>query len=274
MTRLVSGLLFILLCWLCLGMAVPEKKLWSRWAIFDPDATATIDYSGWQSFLDQYVTINLNGVSLVNYKAVTPEDAQKLKQTIVSLARIPIDHYNRNEQLAFWINLYNALTIDIVLDHYPVKSIRQIKLSGWLVPGPWQAKVIQVAGIPLSLNDIENRILRPIWQDPRIHYAINCATYSCPSLQKTAFTGSNIEQLMDAGARQYVNSPRGVTIANGNRLIVSSIYVWYQLDFGGSDAGVIAHLKQYAKPALKRRLETINHISEDYFNWALNTNLR
>ncbi len=162
----------------------------------------------------------------------------------------------RPEQLAYWINLYNALTVQVVLDHYPVASIHDIAISpGLLAIGPWDKPLIEIEGAAVSLNDIEHRILRPIWRDPRIHYAVNCASIGCPDLQARAFTAETAEALLEAAARAYVNHPRGARVEAGE-LTVSSIYAWYREDFGGTEAGVIAHLKRYAAPELAKALET------------------
>jgi hypothetical protein len=162
-----------------------------------------------------------------------------------ALAAIQVSGLSRQEQLAFWINLYNALTIDIVLAHYPVRSILDIDISpGLFARGPWDKSLIQVEGEALTLNDIEHRILRPIWNDPRIHYAVNCASVSCPNLQNRAFTGATVERMLDSAATAYINNQRGARI-EGGQLIVSKIYDWYQEDFRGSARGVIAHLRSY-----------------------------
>ena len=125
-----------------------------------------------------------------------------------------------------------------------------------------------VEGERLSLDDIEHGILRPIWHDPRIHYALNCASISCPKLQPIAFTANNEERLLDEAARAYVNDPRGVRITNG-RLTVSSIYVWYRDDFGSSDSAVIDHLRRYASPQLAAELARFRKPDEDAYDWRL-----
>ena len=126
-----------------------------------------------------------------------------------------------------------------------------------------------VEGEELSLDDIEHRILRPIWQDPRIHYAVNCASIGCPNLQIQAFSASNMESLLNAAAREYVNHDQRCEDQNG-RLFVSSIYDWFVSDFGGDDAGVIKHLSQYAGPSLRNSLTDISRISGDDYDWDLN----
>jgi hypothetical protein len=269
--HLIKLLAIVLVCVTFSAISAPKMKSWSLWTAHDASSTKTIDYAGWGEFLQRYVFTNPQGVNLVAYSAVTAQDKQKLKQILTAFSAIPISQYNRDEQRAFWINLYNALTIDIVLDHYPVQSIRDIDLSpGLFEADPWGGKVIKVEDTPVSLNDIEHRILRPIWNDPRLHYALNCASISCPNLMKVAYTPKNMEQLMDQNAIDYVNSMRGVWFGTKNRMYVSSIYMWYRDDFGGSDPGVIAHLRKYAKPPLLRELEGRRSISGHDYDWSLN----
>ena len=166
--------------------------------------------------------------------------------------------------------MYNALTITVILDHYPVESIRDIDTSGLFANGPWGAELVTIEGETLTLDDIEHRILRPIWQDPRVHYAVNCASIGCPNIMRTAFTAKNTEALMNSAAKDFINHPRAVTVT-GDKLRVSSIYVWFKDDFGGTDEGVIAHLKQYAKPTLRGRLNSVTKIDGDVYDWSLNS---
>lgn len=248
--------------------AAPKADLWERWTAHDPSATATIDHSPWDRFLKTYVVTFPDGVNRLAYARVSNADRKRLDRYIDGLTALPISAYSRHEQRAYWINLYNAMTVRVILDHYPVESIRQIRLSLFSI-GPWRKKLITVEGEKLSLDDIEHRILRPIWRDPRLHYAVNCAAIGCPNLQTEAYTASNADTLLDRGARKYVNNPRGAEFRNG-RLIVSSIYDWFQQDFGSSDEGVIEHLRRYAEPALAARLSGTQRISGDRYDWALN----
>ena len=161
----------------------------------------------------------------------------------------------------------------LVLEFYPVNSIKDIEISsnplGGIFSGPWDRKLLDVRGEPLSLNDIEHRILRPIWGDPRIHYAVNCAAVGCPNLQPLAFTDANTETLLDHAAQNYVNSPRGARVEDG-QLIVSKIYAWFVDDFGGSEEGVLAHLRHLAEPPLARALEGRTSIDDYEYDWGLN----
>ena len=155
-----------------------------------------------------------------------------------------------------------------MLEHYPLDSIRDIR-AGLFSRGPWRLELIEVEGEKLTLDDIEHRILRPIWRDPRIHYAVNCASIGCPNLQPRAFTAANSGMLLEQAARDFVNHERGARVENG-KLRVSSIYHWFDEDFGGNDSGVIAHLKQYADTELAAKLADIDHIDDHAYDWSLN----
>lgn len=250
--------------------AAPAADLWPKWNASDDSDKSVIDHSSWQQILDRYLkTSGDPEVTRFDYAAVTPEDKALLRKYLTELQDTPILKFNRAEQFAYWVNLYNATTVNLILNYYPVESIRDIKF-GFLSFGPWNEKLLKVDGEDLSLNDIEHRILRPIWKDNRIHYAVNCASVGCPNLATQAYTPANSEQLLEQGAIDYVNHPRGVALLD-DELVLSSIYDWYQVDFGGDEKGVIQHLLKYAKPDLVRRLS--GHAGDvDYrYDWGLNS---
>ena len=252
------------------ALAAPSAELWQRWTAHRPESSMTVDHKAWDTLLKEYLVSAENGLDRFRYDSVKASDRMALADYLATLQAIRISGYNRAEQRAYWINLYNAATVKVVLDHLPVRSIREIRLGGELFSGgPWRSKILSVEGEAVGLDDIEHRILRPIWKDPRIHYAVNCAAVGCPNLSRTAYSAGNFDRLAEAGARAYVNSPRGVRVENG-KLRVSSIYEWFKADFGGSDAGVIAHLKQFAEPVLAARLETISRMDDDGYDWSLN----
>jgi hypothetical protein len=177
---------------------------------------------------------------------------------------------SRPAQFAYWVNLYNALTVRTVLERYPVASILDIKLSaGPLSFGPWRAKLVEVAGIPLSLDDIEHRILRPIWRDPRIHYVVNCASLGCPDLPAAPLDPRDLDATLDAAARAYIAHPRGLAF-DRDGLVLSKIYSWFREDFGGDEAGLRAHLALYASPGAAARIARARAIAGYRYDWALN----
>lgn len=250
--------------------AAPRADLWDRWTRHDPAGADGVDHAAWDGLLRQHLHPAPDGINRFAYAAVSAADRAVLDGYLAGLAATPVDALNRGEQFAYWVNLYNALTIAVVLDHYPVASIRDIDISpGLFSNGPWRARLITVAGEDLSLDDVEHRILRPIWRDPRIHYAVNCAALGCPNLQPEAFTAANTERLLEAGATAFVNHPRGARVAQ-RRLTVSSIYEWFSEDFGGDDAGVITHLRRYANGSLAIALAGIRRVAGDDYDWSLN----
>lgn len=268
-SRAVLLALVLALAWLP-ARAAPEAELWERWRAHDPHSAGSIDHGAWQAFLHGYVARYEDGVNRVDYAHVTAQDKARLERYVERLEATPISTYPRAEQLAFWVNLYNALTVELVLDHTPVDSIRDINISpGLFSIGPWGKKLAVIEGEEVSLDDIEHRILRPIWNDPRIHYALNCAAVGCPNLPPTAFTAAHAEGLLDQAARDYINDRRGVEIKDG-KLIASKIYEWYEEDFGGSDEAVIEHLREYAEPGLATRLARFGAIDATRYDWSLN----
>jgi len=250
--------------------AAPAAEPWPRWEAHDPESNRTVDHAAWTALLERYLQPRDDGIARFDYGGVSSDDRRRLDDYIRRLAATDIAAHDRDEQFAYWVNLYNALTVDVVLEHHPVESIRDIDISpGFFSNGPWGAALVEVDGVELSLDQIEHRILRPIWQDPRIHYAVNCASLGCPDLRSVAFTADNADDLLDRSAREYINHPRGAGFVDGE-LIVSSIYEWFQADFGGSEAGVLAHLRRYASPALRERLAGRASYDDDRYDWALN----
>jgi len=236
-------------------------------------AGETIDHAAWDGLLKSYVKPGSDGIHRVDYAAFKSAGHKDLKSYIARLEAADPARLGRPEQFALLANLYNAKTIDIVLDHYPVKSIKDISLGGSITAvftgGPWKSKVTRLAGVELSLDDIEHGILRPLFKDPRVHYAVNCASIGCPNLATEAFTGVKLDQQLDAGARAYINHPRGVSYKGGS-LTASSIFDWFKSDFGETDAAVIAHFRKYAAPELNGNLAKANSIADYVYDWSLN----
>jgi hypothetical protein len=261
----------ICLCLQGSAQAAPKANLWPRWQQHEPQSSATIDFTVWNTFLKKYVvTQHPSGINRMQYENVSTNDRQALQQYVATLQMLPISTYNRTAQQAYWINLYNALTVLVVLEHSPVASIRDIRISpGLFSTGPWQAKLLAIEGEKLSLDDIEHRILRPIWKDNRLHYALNCASLGCPNLAPIAYTSGNLEQLLDQEARAYVNHPRGVTFKD-DTLHISSVYIWFQEDFGGNIDGVLQHLLHYASDQLAEQLRSYRGKVKHAYDWRLN----
>lgn len=226
------------------------------------------DHAAWQRLLGRYVSPSADGVNRFAYARVSAADRKALTAYLDTLQAAKPSVLGVDEARAYWINFYNALTIDVVLDHYPVESIRDIG-GGLFSVGPWKKELVSVEGRKLSLDNIEHDILRKTWPDPRVHYAVNCASMSCPNLMTEAFSGAKLDRMLTQGARDYVNHPRGARV-DGGKLRLSQIYSWYRRDFGTNDAEVIAHIAAYAAPKLKAELAGIKTIAGYDYDWSLN----
>ena len=220
----------------------------------------------WTRLLQTYVQPGSDGVNRFDYAALKANAADRaaLDAYIASFADRPLDGTGPAE-FAAWANLYNAVTVRYIVEKYPVRSIRE----GFAFGGPWKRIKVVAGGNEVSLDQIEHDILRPRFHDPRVHYAINCASWSCPNLQPEAWEGATLDAGLDAAARAYVNHPRGVTVT-GRGLIVSSIYDWFEKDFGGSEGAVIEHLLKYASPDLAAQIRANPKIRRDTYSWSLN----
>ncbi len=227
----------------------------------------TFDHSAWDKLLARYVRRAPDGLTRVRYRAWKASAHKGLKAYLHALQSADPAKLGPDEQFAYWINLYNAKTVEVILNNYPVTSIRNIS-SGLFSSGPWKKKLLTVKGMALSLDDIEHGILREQWRDPRIHYAANCASVGCPDLALKAYKGSRLDAMLDAAARGYINHRRGVRVEGGS-LVVSKIFSWYAGDFG-NERGVLKHIRRYAGPKLARKLKTVAEISGYEYDWKLN----
>ena len=239
------------------------------WNVSDESNEKSIDHSVWQDILDEFLFEHESGVNRFDYKALKEDEIrnQLLIEYVLQLSDLDPRTYSKSEQLAYWINLYNSLTVYLVAARFPVESVRDIKLAPADM-NPMDIKLTAVQKQQLSLNDIRNGILRPIWQDKRIHYALNTASIGCPNLSKRAFTSDNLEELLEEGAKAYVNHDRGVKVQD-DQLIVSSMYFWYKADFEDNDKDVLGHLMTYAKPKLAEKLNQFTKFDTEY-NWSIN----
>ena len=209
------------------------------------------------------------GVNRLDYGSVTANDHDQLRNYIARLEQVSTKTLSPDQQLAFWFNLYNAKTVDLVLEAYPVDSILDIK-DGFLPTGPWNRKVVRVNSRELSLNDIEHRIVRPVFEGPRIHYAFNCAAAGCPNLMPRAWRAETLEADLDAAERAYVNDPRGIRFDTNGRLTLSKIYSWFSEDFGNDEEEVLEDLTYAASPELQDKLSGRTSIDRYEYDWSLN----
>ncbi|SLN41990.1 hypothetical protein ROA7450_02038 [Roseovarius albus] len=250
-------------------LAIPDNNL-TRPDVKGNGAVARLDHGAWDRFLQDHTRKDTAGVVRVDYARISDSDHAKLKNYLRKLAAVDAAMLTNEAQLAYWVNFYNALTVDVILDYYPVESIRDIKGKGFDL-GPWEDKRLMVKGVETSLHDIEHGIIRPLWPDvPEIHYVLNCAAVGCPNLGQRAYTAQNITETLEVAARSYVNDPRGVRVSENGQVTASKIYSWYLDDFGGSEVVVLEHIRSYASPELRVRLVGKTRIQKYEYDWDLN----
>ena len=226
--------------------------------------------ANYEAVLQRRISKGAGGLNLFDYAgAKAAGEGRTIKAYTDHLASQNPDLLPEADQIAYWANLYNALTVNLILDNYPVKSIRKIK-SGAFSVGPWKRDEVTVNGKVLSLNDIEHEILRKRYPNPAmVHYMVNCASIGCPNLPSKLWIGSTLDADRDAAARAFINSPRGVKVS-GTSLKASSIYDWFKEDFGGSKTSTIAHFRKYADPELRAALNAGAKIGGYGYDWDLN----
>lgn len=239
------------------------------WTASNEQNTSQVDHSKWQIILNFYL-LKAAGtdINLFDYDAMSKEHKHLLEDYLIFLQAIDPRQLTRDQQLAYWINLYNAVTVNLIVDSYPTDSIRNI---GQDIPGfgPWDDKVVEIVTQTLTLNQIEHGILRSNWQDNRIHYAINCASVGCPSLSLNVYKAKTLEAQLNDAAKGFIKHSRAVQWVSGE-LQLSSIYDWFIDDFGGDERGVISHIQQYSTPEQAGKLAVYKGDIHYDYDWRLN----
>ena len=220
-----------------------------------------VDHSIYAELLGNYVK---NG--LVNYQGFKNEE-EKLDRYLRILEETNTESLSRNEQFAFYINAYNAWTIKLILSEYP--DVESIKDLGSIFKSPWKKEFCRIDGALVTLDHIEHGILRPRFKDPRVHFAINCASKSCPPLIAAPYRGSTLDQQLDESARAFVNDSKHNRLEE-DTLYVSRIFKWFAKDFHDDSYGFFL---KYAEKDLKRNLESKKgRVKIEYldYDWSLN----
>jgi len=223
-------------------------------------AEEVVDHSLFSELLQSYVRDGL-----VNYQAMQA-DEPKLDRYLALLAGTNPDRLGRDEQFAFYINAYNAYTIKLLLEHYPLTSIKD---AGSLFKSPWKIAFVKIGGRTMTLDDVEHKILRPRFQDARVHFAINCAAKDCPPLYPEAFEGARLNEQLNRNARAFLNNPQK-NYLDGTTLYVSRLFKWFGEDFNDDP---IAYVLTFAEGDFKTRLEAKKDTLKVKFlnyDWSLN----
>lgn len=232
-----------------------------------PPARAVVDHRLFDALLKQYVK-----KGLVDYDgfAKAPEFARYLS----SLNQVRLDGMDEDERLAFWINVYNAYTIQLIVSHHETTSIRQINKSlGVLrLKGPWSEPIVHAAGRTLTLDDVHHRILRKEYAELRVHFVLVCAAMGCPLLRAEAYTGAGLVDQLNEQAKQFLrDSPTKVRL-DKNRLFLSPILMAYRNDFGASRDDLTRSIAPWFDGEERKRLERGRVFFEaTEFDWTLNS---
>lgn len=216
---------------------------------------------------DQLLKAHVSPTGIVDYKGFV-KDKAKLDAYLKTISENAPDRntWSKNDQLAYWINAYNAFTVKLIVDNYPVKSIRDLgpALKIPLIKDVWHYKFFKIGGQESSLDEIEHSILRKEFEEPRIHFAINCASVSCPPLLNEAFVASKIDAQLDKVAKTFVNDKSRNKIS-ANAVEISSIFSWFKGDFT-KNGSIIDFLNKYSAVKINANAK-VSHLD---YNWNLN----
>ena len=253
------------------GCGSPTSESQPFWEARNEQSQQIVDHSAWQVLLDNYLDDNhASGVNRFDYESVSADHKALLEGYLESMQAIDPRALNANEQLAYWINLYNSNTVHVVLQGVEEDNVDSIKdiWSNAVTPGPWDIENLTIAGKKVSLNIIEHGILRPIWKDRRIHYALNCASIGCPSLLGTVFTSASANDLMDIAEEDFLGHSRAASV-DGNNLILSSLFDWYASDFAATQQELLTYLQDFVDDDVFEAIENQASVSFTY-DWNLN----
>lgn len=222
-------------------------------------ASPTMTHEVWTALLQKHVSES----GQVNYKGFI-SDTVLLQQYLDKITKYsPGKNWTKEEQLAYWINAYNAFTVKLIVDNYPVKSIKDISNGLSMINSPWDISFFKIGDIDFDLNTIEHDILRKKFDEPRIHFAINCASFSCPKLRNEAFTAVKLERQLNEQATDFINDATKNMIAE-NEIRLSKIFDWFKSDFTKS-VDLLTYIEQY-QPTIDKTLK-VNYMDYD---WSLN----
>jgi len=266
---LVSALLVL---FISSAQAAPKSKVIRFWDDREPLSTMKVNHTAWQEVLDLYVDDqHASGVNRFDYAAVTSGDARKIKNYIDYLEQMEPRQFNSLEAQAFWINLYNALMVDKIVDAYQSGSSRAVNrlLRGGLRSTRWNRDIAEVVMQDISLDDIEHGILRPIWNDSRIHFVLTTGALSGANVLKTAFNGDNNEALLEQAKVDFFAHPKAVRVEN-DRIVLNSVFDWYADDFAPNKPALLQYIRESVPESTRQSIQGISRTSFDY-TWDLNS---
>ena len=231
------------------------------YSAFDHKAGTVITHESWSDLLQKHVT----PTGTVNYQGFIADRKLLLQYLSLLSDNPPGGNWSDEEKIAYWINAYNAFTIMLIIDHYPISSIKKIAGIIPMVNSPWDIKFFRIGGVHFDLNTIEHDILRKDFDEPRIHFAVNCASVSCPNLRGEAYSADRLEEQLTDQTRSFINDPAR-NVLFGKTLRISRIFDWFQQDFTRNGRSVRQFINTYSNQPLAAD-QKINFMEYD---WNLN----
>lgn len=251
----------------------PEAKALKFWNDYEPESIMQVNHGQWQELLTKYLDDqHPSGINRFDYALVNASDRQALKSYLDYLQLLEPRQLNEQEAKAYWLNLYNAVLVDDIIDAYqssPIDSVRELR-AGRFRPWPWTRDAVELLLQKLSLSDIEHNIIRPIFKDSRVHFVLAKGSLGGGSLLKTAFNGDNNEELLAQAEKDYLNHPRGVLVDGSGVAKLSSIFEWYAADFANNQNELIAYISEHVSEDVKASLLLVKQLQYDY-DWSLNS---
>ncbi len=248
--------------------AAVKSKLIDFWDDREPRSLIDVDHSAFAEILNTYVSINEgDGTPRFDYKAVSEADIAKLGEYLNYLQLLEPRQLTDPEAKAYWINLYNAATLNMVIEAVQDRNISKVQARG-LPARRWRRNIVTIAQQELSLNDILNGVIRPIYKDPRVHYALFFCTLGGPDMPTEVFGGDNNDELLDRLQANYLSQGRAVRFEN-DELVLSEIFQSYDTDFAPDLPGLITYLKEHVPAATAERLDSDSDVRFEY-DWTLN----
>ena len=235
-------------------------------------AAAPPDYKAWGELLAKYY----DPAKGMDYKALKAQDKKTLDDLRRQMGTVDVQSLSRPDQLAYWINLYNVNVVGVVVDNYPVESIRDLSTDPIVRLNVFKKPSVQTKKGAISLNDVENVKIREGFKDPRIHFAINCAAQSCPPIRPEPYAGSQVSEQLDDQARKFLNGPNGVRPEkSGGALVLhtTKIMDWFEGDFDKWGGGAVAFIIRYASSDKRKQIEAAGNqvkLAFDDYSWKLN----
>ncbi len=230
------------------------------------------DYKAWGELLAKYY----DPARGMNYKALKEQDKTTLDELRRRMATVDVQSLSRPDQFAYWINLYNISVVGVVVDNYPVESIRDLSTDPIIRLNIFKKDLVDTKRGKLSLNDIENEKIREGFKDPRIHFAINCAAESCPPIRPEPYVGSQITQQLEDQTRKFLNGPNGVRLEKkGGTLVIHTTKVmdWFAADFAKWGGGQVELIIRYVTADKRKQIEAAGNqvkLEFDDYSWKLN----